>query len=209
MDMMPIHLMLIAADAESLAVLRARVDGREDCAVTGTAGPDDDLAAAMALADPDVVLWDVGDDPEAALQHLPDERGAGVPIVAIVQDERDGVRALALGASGLLPRDAGADSLVLAARAAAGGLLALDPSVAGLATAREREDDAPAETLTARERDVLGLMAQGLPNKLIADRLGITEHTAKFHVHAILGKLGTQSRTEAVVRAARLGLVAI
>ncbi len=65
------------------------------------------------------------------------------------------------------------------------------------------------EDLTPREREVLGLLAEGLSNRAIAGRLGISEHTAKFHVHIILGKLGTQSRTEAVVQAARLGLITL
>jgi DNA-binding NarL/FixJ family response regulator len=64
-----------------------------------------------------------------------------------------------------------------------------------------------AEVLTPREQEVLQLLAEGLPNKTIADRLYISEHTVKFHVNAILSKLGAQSRTEAVVRATRLGLL--
>ncbi len=67
--------------------------------------------------------------------------------------------------------------------------------------------DAPAEALTPREREVLQLLAEGLANRAIAQRLAISEHTVKFHVNAILGKLNAQSRTEAVVRAARLGLL--
>jgi DNA-binding NarL/FixJ family response regulator len=63
------------------------------------------------------------------------------------------------------------------------------------------------EPLTPRELEVLRLMAEGLPNKGIAQRLEISEHTVKFHVNAILGKLGVESRTEAVVRATRLGLI--
>ena len=66
---------------------------------------------------------------------------------------------------------------------------------------------ATVEHLTPREQEVLQLLAQGLPNKLIATRLGISDHTAKFHVNGILGKLGAQSRTEALAQAARLGLV--
>jgi len=58
-----------------------------------------------------------------------------------------------------------------------------------------------------REREVLQLLAEGLPNKIIAARLKITDHTVKFHVNAIMTKLGVQSRTEAVVRATRLGLI--
>ncbi len=67
----------------------------------------------------------------------------------------------------------------------------------------------PAEELTPREIEVLQLVAEGLPNKQIALRLGISEHTVKFHVDAILGKLGAHSRTEAVTRAARLGLLVL
>ena len=63
------------------------------------------------------------------------------------------------------------------------------------------------ESLTPREVEVLQLLAEGLPNKGIAQRLGISEHTVKFHVNAIMGKLGAQSRTEAVVQATRLGLI--
>jgi DNA-binding NarL/FixJ family response regulator len=66
---------------------------------------------------------------------------------------------------------------------------------------------AAAEALTPREQEVLQLLAEGLPNKTIADSLHISEHTVKFHVNAILSKLGAQSRTEAVVRATRLGLL--
>jgi DNA-binding NarL/FixJ family response regulator len=65
------------------------------------------------------------------------------------------------------------------------------------------------EGLTARELEVLALVAEGLPNKLIAHRLGISDHTVKFHVNAVLAKLGAQSRTEAVVRAARRGMLVL
>jgi DNA-binding NarL/FixJ family response regulator len=66
---------------------------------------------------------------------------------------------------------------------------------------------APSDPLTPREQEVLQLLAEGLPNKVIAQRLTISEHTVKFHINAILGKLGAQSRTDAVVRATRSGLL--
>jgi DNA-binding NarL/FixJ family response regulator len=66
-----------------------------------------------------------------------------------------------------------------------------------------------AEELTPREREVLQLLAEGLANKAIAQQLTISEHTVKFHVNAIMSKLGAQSRTAAVVRATRLGLVVL
>ena len=80
-----------------------------------------------------------------------------------------------------------------------------------LADVREAPPPAPdlVESLTPREIEVLQLLSQGLPNKGIAQRLGISDHTVKFHVNAILGKLGVQSRGEAIVQAVRLGLVTL
>ena len=71
------------------------------------------------------------------------------------------------------------------------------------------ESQARLEALTAREQDVLALLAEGLPNKTIAERLGISDQTVKFHVASITGKLGASNRTEAVHIAARLGLITI
>jgi zinc/manganese transport system substrate-binding protein len=98
-----------------------------------------------------------------------------------------------------------------ALRAVAAGLVVLDPRAAPalVAAAPRLATESPAESLTARERDVLALVAQGLPNKTIAQRLAISEHTVKFHVGAILAKLGAASRTEAVRLAARRGLIAL
>jgi two-component system, NarL family, nitrate/nitrite response regulator NarL len=206
----PIHLMLVVDDPDARSDLTARLAAHPECAVVGALGSADDIAAVAAAADPDAIVWDLGEDSDTALQRLADAQVLRLPVLAIVEDDRDGVRALAFGAAGLLSRGADAERLVLAAKAALGGLLALDPAVAGVAGAsRDSDAGTPVETLTGREREVLTLMAEGLANKLIAGRLGISEHTAKFHVHTILGKLGTQSRTEAVVRAARLGLIVI
>jgi DNA-binding NarL/FixJ family response regulator len=90
--------------------------------------------------------------------------------------------------------------------AVAGGLIAVDAEYAGQ-TGLDNSGEPLIEDLTGREREVLGLMAEGMSNKTIALRLEISEHTVKFHVNAILRKLGAQSRTEAVVRATRLGLI--
>lgn len=85
------------------------------------------------------------------------------------------------------------------------------PATAGLSARDERAiDDAPiVEPLTGREQDVLALLAEGLPNKAIAQALGISDQTVKFHVAAIIAKLGAANRTDAVRRAIRRGLVAI
>jgi two-component system, NarL family, nitrate/nitrite response regulator NarL len=109
-----------------------------------------------------------------------------------------------------LPSDVDAAALTAAVRAAASGLIVLDPAVAGATGvhthARTSEN---AETLTTREREVLLLVAEGLPNKAIARELGISEHTAKFHVGSLLGKLGAASRTEAVTLATRRGILPV
>lgn len=234
----PIRLLVAGDVPEARAELAARLAAEPDCIVVGQFDSPDLDAAEFAGVEPDVIVWLLGDDSEPPLWGLADAEELRIPIVALAQDERDGGRALALGAAGVLASPAATRRIVLAARAVLGGLLALDPSVAGPRVAGvdgardgaaggaihsvddgggddgrtgagDPADDAPAEPLTRREHEVLGLVARGLGNKQIAQRLGITEHTAKFHVHIILGKLGTQSRTEAVVRAARLGLIAI
>ncbi len=109
-----------------------------------------------------------------------------------------------------LPSDVDATALTAAVRATAAGLIVLEPTVAGATGvhthARTSEN---AETLTAREREVLLLVAEGLPNKAIARELGISEHTAKFHVGSLLGKLGAASRTEAVTLATRRGILPV
>jgi two-component system, NarL family, nitrate/nitrite response regulator NarL len=175
------------------------------------------LAAAGTLAEleatrtepPDVVLWDVGlrfNGAEGRLE-APD---LGAPVLALVPDEAAGELALAAGARGLLLRDAAPGALLAALQAVARGLTVFDSTLSPVRpTSRAAPSPASPEALTPREREVLALLAEGLSNKAIADRLTISEHTAKFHVNAVLAKLGVQRRTEAVVRAARLGLVTL
>lgn len=119
-------------------------------------------------------------------------------------------------AFGALRRDAPPEEIVAAITAVAGGLITLDRRLgSSLVAAMDERVAAPApaplsgveEPLTARELEVLQLMALGLPNKIIAARLHISEHTAKFHVSSIMMKLGAASRTEAVTLGARRGLL--
>ncbi len=174
---------------------------------------DDDWAEPVAAGDgerPEAAVWDLGLGYRPGLERLRTLTVAAPPVVAIVADELDAREALAAGARAALPRDVDGDRLAAAIRAAVQGLVVLDGS---FATALLR--DAPpvaqelTENLTPRESEVLQLLSQGLANKLIAQRLGISDHTVKFHVNAILGKFGVQSRGEAMVQAVRLGLVAL
>jgi DNA-binding NarL/FixJ family response regulator len=113
-----------------------------------------------------------------------------------------------------LRRSLTADTDVAGEAATLGAARALDLDVDGYLVAPRQSLDASdrevvQEPLTPRELDVLELLAEGLPNKAIADRLGISDQTVKFHVAAICGKLGASNRTDAVRRAVRRGLIAI
>ena len=152
--------------------------------------------------------------PDGPLDRLAEQR-ASLPPVLILLPEHDfgaasAAQAWQAGARGLLPRNADPAAIAAAAHSLAQGLVVLDRDVAAellLAAAPDHTADALVEPLTPREHEVLQLLAEGLTNRAIAQRLEISEHTVKFHVNAILGKLAAQSRTDAVMRATRLGLI--
>ena len=109
---------------------------------------------------------------------------------------------------GLLLGTLDPERLVSAMASVVRGLVVMEPELVGSIGQMDTALlEMPHEALTAREMEVLQLVAEGLPNKIIAARLNITDHTVKFHVNAIMTKLGVQSRTEAVVRATKLGLI--
>lgn len=192
-------------------------------------------AQADALLTPDIVLADLDGVDDATVvatltQALRPDRGFVALVPADITPGRSTQRAgdtarlvtemvREAEAAGIafsaLRRDAPVAEIVAAMTAVDGGLVALDRRlVSDLLAVRERSPlpaagtlVASGEPLTAREIEVLQLLAQGLPNKTIALRLRISEHTAKFHVSSILMKLGAASRTEAVTVAARQGLL--
>lgn len=131
----------------------------------------------------------------------------------VVLDGSSGLRAALLADGcpiGLLSADASGEQIRATVAAVAAGLSVLGPDSRSELTRRAFGDDEPeAPELTAREREVLELVAAGLPNKGIAARLGISEHTVKFHLASVLTKLDAASRAEAVARAARQGLIAL
>jgi len=138
-----------------------------------------------------------------------------IALTSFIEEARV-VAAIEAGASGFLLKDAEADELAAAIRAAAAGEVHLDPAVAGIVAQRMRDagrggrprmtgERVGIEALTARERDVLARVARGLPNRQIATDLGITERTARTHVSNILAKLGLASRTQAALLAVQHG----
>ena len=129
-------------------------------------------------------------------------------------NNEDIVRALSAGARAVLDRSASRNEIIAAIKAVTAGLIVVAPQLLGpmlnevpFADNLFKANDVGQARLTPRELEVLAAMADGASNKVIARRLGISFHTAKFHVAAILAKLDADSRTEAVAKAAQLGLV--
>jgi two-component system nitrate/nitrite response regulator NarL len=154
----------------------------------------------------DLVVCDVpdGTSAQAALECAP----PGVPLLALIGPPERARELMRAGARGVISRDASSERLSAASIAVASGLCTLDErTLAELVS--PKPVDAPASSLTRREHEVLELLAEGLSNKLIAVRLDISEHTAKFHVNSILDKMEADTRTDAVVRAARSGVLTL
>ena len=202
------RVLIVADDPLARAGLATLLADAAGIAVVGQIGSQDGLDEALAVYRPDVIAWDAGWDTGAALERVAELGDGAPPVVTLISDASPGLEAWQAGARGILDRAAGLERLASALQAVARGAVVVDPDVArGLLPSRERAPAPPVEDLTPREVEVLGLLAEGLPNKTIAERLGISDHTVKFHVNAILGKLGAESRTEAVIRATRLGLI--
>ncbi len=163
----------------------------------------------------EVALWDAGIDPAKTVARMAELRTLTMPVVAVVGDASHVAPAIAAGARGVVLRDQVGPGIHAALAAVRSGLTVMDNALASslvpsAPAVRPRVVDGNGKArgeLTERERQVVQLLAEGLSNKLIADRLGISDHTAKFHVNGVMMKLGASTRTEAVVEAMRRGLI--
>jgi two-component system, NarL family, nitrate/nitrite response regulator NarL len=158
------------------------------------------LATANEGLNADVVVWDAGG------RAIPP---ALSPVLALVEAASDARQALRSGVRGALSRSAAAHTIPPAALAVAAGHWVVDESFGPALFGAEAAPPQMVPGLSRREQEVLALLTEGLTNRGVAERLGISRHTAKFHVNAILDKLGACSRTEAVVLAARGGLLTL
>ena len=200
--MPPLRLVIVGQDPLARAGLRVLAEAA-GLQVTAEAPPTE--IEDVGEDEADAAAWDVG--ARGALDGMR-SLAARLPLVGILWSEDQAGEVLAAGARAALLRDRVEERLLPAVSAAVAGLVAIDESLAE-SVLRPRLAPSPelAEPLTPREVEVLQLVAEGLTNRRIGERLGISEHTAKFHVNAILGKLGASSRSEAVAQAARLGLI--
>lgn len=183
-----------------------------DLDVVAEAANGEEALSLVRELQPDVVLMDLimpVMDGITATQTIR-EKFPDTEVVALtsVLEDASVVGAIRAGAIGYLLKTTEADDLRRAIRAAAGGQVQLSPEAATRLMREVRAPDSP-EALTERETDVLRLVAEGKANKEIAQGLGIGEKTVKTHVSNILAKLGVQSRTQAALHAARIGMVTI
>jgi DNA-binding NarL/FixJ family response regulator len=193
--------------------LRTFLELQEDIEVVGDAADGAAALAGVERFEPDVVLMDLvmpGLGGVEAIRRLrtlrPETR---VLVLTSFLDDEKLFPAVRAGAAGYLLKDVEPSELVRAIRTVADGESLLHPAVAARLMEEFSDTERPVaeEALTAREREVLLLIARGLPNKQIALELGIAEKTVKTHVSSILGKLGLTDRTQAALYAVRAGLI--
>jgi DNA-binding NarL/FixJ family response regulator len=216
----PTRVMVVDDQAMVRRGLRMIVDSEDDMQVVAEAVDGEHAVASALRLDPDVVLMDIRMprvDGLTATQRIIDQ-GGGARILILTTFDTDEYlyEALRVGASGFLLKNASPEELINAVRVIAGGEALLDPAVTrrvieGYTASRRSSPagDGRLATLTAREREVLLLVARGLANAEIAERLTLSPSTVKNHVAAILLKLGLRSRTQAVVLAYETGLVGV
>ncbi len=206
----PIHVAIIAHDPLVHAALHARLAASDDVWMV-----DDPARASVLLWDPSAAATALapGELPTLpAVATEPNRTGSAPIVLALIDEATDPMPLLAAGVRGLLRRNVDAARLRASIIAAELGLTVLDEDPAdGLVAAWSPTPKSPPsrerDRLTPREHEVLARLADGLSNRAIAEHLGISAHTVKFHVDALLDKLSARSRTQVVVKAVRQGLL--
>ncbi|MBA3245471.1 MAG: response regulator transcription factor [Actinobacteria bacterium] len=209
----PIRVLVADDHAVVREGLRAFLELQEGIEVVGEAADGREAVETAVRLRPDVIVMDLVMprlDGVAAMRELRESLpGARVIVLTSFLDDDKLLPALRAGAAGYLLKNARPQELARAVHAAHAGETLLDPVVATrlVETLAATGDEGPLDRLTPREREVLILIGHGVPNKLIARDLGLSEKTVKTHVSHVLGKLGVTDRTQAAVLAVRAGLV--
>jgi DNA-binding NarL/FixJ family response regulator len=185
------------------------ISALDDMEVVGLAGDGEEALRKVGELHPDVVLMDLDmprmDGIEATRRVIADHPGTAVLVLTSFSDKPRILGALKAGAAGYLLKDVAADEVAAGIRSAARGESPLDPRAARTILTAQAEPD-PLDALSDREREVLLLLVEGLPNKLIARRLDITEKTVKSHLTRVFREIGVTDRTQAALWAERHGL---
>jgi DNA-binding NarL/FixJ family response regulator len=214
-DARAIRVLVVAHYASVRAGLHAILAGQPGIAVVGDVPGSAELDTVLSNSDINVVVYDhFEEDGSRLLSSV----AGNVSGIVVLGEETALLRDLAetpFNGWAYLNKETGGEELVAAVRAVAAGLMVIDHTALSALSFQARSlldsglESREETTLTAREMEVLKLMASGLPNKTIAAQLRISSHTAKFHVASILAKLGAASRTEAVAVGVRKGLLAL
>lgn len=207
--MPPLRILIVSDDPLARAGLATLLANQPALTIAAQIGSDAEIGQALDVYVPNAIVWDCGSDAESARDKIAD-LDSNAPVLTLVERDEDARAIWNANVRGILRRDASAEKIAAGLQSVAAGLTVLDPTFHSILVPARADDSAePIEALTPRELQVLQLVARGLANKAIAQELSISDHTVKFHVNSILAKLGAQSRTDAVVRAMRLGLVTL
>lgn len=211
-----IRVLIWAKSPFTLAGLQAAVSADPRFEIVGKLSRSAETEPELTGFQEDVILFDglEGDIDELLLGSFKEHRSRRVVLLAEDLTRAETMRLIQSGVQAILPRDSSASEITSALEAVSEGLVAFSPDLLRLllptpAEGVEQDFEYLNDPLTARETEVLALLAGGAGNKEIATQLRISEHTAKFHVSSILSKLGATTRTEAVSRGYRLGLILI
>ena len=206
--MTQLRALVVSMDRLSRAGLAAEFDRQPGLTVVGQVSGDEHSSLPLDIYGPDVIVWDVSWETASAARNLERLPENPPPVLALAATGQQAAQAQSAGAQAFLNRSATPEALAAALAALSHGLQVTDPSLVRDSGAAAPETGVPSP-LTSRENDVLRLLAEGLPNKSVASRLEVSEHTVKFHVNSIMGKFNAQSRTEAVALATRLGFLSL
>jgi len=191
--------------------LSAALDEADDIAVTSAVSTAADGLRAAEETNPDVVLMDYrlpdGNGVEAARRIKAATPAARIVMLTASSDDNVLRQAIEAGCSGYLTKDHTIEELIVAVRAAYNGEAVISPALLSRLVAREADRARPGSDLTARETEVLQLLAQGLSNAAIATELGIRLATVRNHVQSVIEKLHAHSKLQAVATATRLGVI--
>ena len=213
-----IRVVVAAISAVRRGGLETIVRNNPSCKLVGSLPAIAGFAIRIQELQPHVVIVDLGQSDTQLFQVASDLERAGIGTVVLIADPSVGwtARALRAGIKAILPSESSENEIASAVLAADRGLVLLDPEVTKELASQARAVTSTSENvaehleeLTAREVEVLRLMAEGFGNKQIAARLGISDHTVKFHISSILAKLSVSSRTEAVTQGIRMGLIVV
>jgi two-component system, NarL family, response regulator YdfI len=204
-----IRIAVVATSAVRRAGLESIVCGHADFHLAGSFGAVASLVPFARNTELDVIVIDSDSIRDLLLDPISE---AAIVLLTEVSDARSISRLLRIGVRAILSRDSDPDNVLSAIYAVYDGLVLLSTATAESLAAVYGDQSLEvqeSEEITSRETDVLRMLAEGLVNKEIAARLGISEHTVKFHISSILDKLGASTRTEAVTMGIRRGLIPI